>query len=240
MIQIAVCEDRETELDQLNAVIGRCLKDSGKEAAVTMFRSGFDLLHHTANIGHFHIIFINASLNGLNGIETIRELREYDSGGLVIYLSNTERFAVSSYTVGAFYYLLKPVTEQGLCSVLRRAVEVLEETDSRAFDVRTAGSIYRIPCRKVLYMESNAHKLTIHMAGGEEVTLYGKLDEMEERLKEERRFIRIHKSVLVNAQHIFHYQSGEVVLDDGMELRVSRNLALAAKERYLMYLADGC
>ena len=239
MLQIAICEDREAEGEYLYGIIKTCLTDAGKEANIIRFQSGFDLLHHTANIGHFHIIFINASLSGLNGIETIKELREYDSGGLVIYLSNTERFAVSSYTVGAFYYLLRPVTAKGLGEIFNRAVEVLEESDSQAFDVRTPKGIFRIPCRKVSFIESNAHKLIIHLLGGEEVSLYGKLDEMEEKLKNENRFIRIHKSILVNAQHIFHYQNGAVILDDRTELRISRNLALSAKELYLCYLAHG-
>ena len=83
MLQIAICEDREAEGEYLYGIIKTCLTDAGKEANIIRFQSGFDLLHHTANIGHFHIIFINASLSGLNGIETIKSCANMIRAGLL-------------------------------------------------------------------------------------------------------------------------------------------------------------
>ena len=46
---------------------------------------------------------------GENGIEAAREIRQYDSNVKIIFLTSSAEFAVQSYTVGAYFYQLKPI-----------------------------------------------------------------------------------------------------------------------------------
>ena len=54
----------------------------------------------------------------LNGIDTAKEIRSMGLTVPVIFLTSSREFALDSYDVKAFHYLLKPVNTLKLFSVM--------------------------------------------------------------------------------------------------------------------------
>ena len=57
----------------------------------------------------FHIILLDILMPLLNGMDTARELRQYDKTVKIIFLTSSPEFALESYDVKAYSYLLKPM-----------------------------------------------------------------------------------------------------------------------------------
>ena len=71
----------------------------------------------------FHIILLDILLPLLNGMDTARELRQYDKTVKIIFLTSSPEFALESYDVKAYSYLLKPVTYEKLEETLNECVK---------------------------------------------------------------------------------------------------------------------
>ena len=71
----------------------------------------------------FHIILLDILMPLLNGMDTARELRQYDKTVKIIFLTSSPEFALESYDVKAYSYLLKPVTYEKLEETLNECVK---------------------------------------------------------------------------------------------------------------------
>ena len=65
-----------------------------------------------------------------------------------------------------------------------------------------------------------------------EYRFYGSLDKIQGALGE--RFLRCHKSFLVNIAQVLKFSGGRIVLQGGMEVPVSRSYVGSVKKRLLL------
>ena len=86
--------------------------------------------------------------------------------------------------------------------------------------------------KKILYLESEAHKILIHTLQGDRI-VYDKLDSYEQRL--EKTFTRVHKSYLVNMDWVYSISSKELLLKNQVKIPVSRSKYQQVKEHYFNY-----
>ena len=128
------------------------------------------------------------------------------------------------YTVGALGYLLKPVREDQLKEVLSRAAAALLREEEEVYLCRRGDVTYRIPRKKILYFTSDRRQVTC-VTTEKHYTFYGKLDQVEEELKDS--FVRIHQRYLVRTQAVQQI-SGSQVLVGGQTLPISRSCQQAA------------
>jgi two-component system, LytTR family, response regulator LytT len=84
---------------------------------------------------------------------------------------------------------------------------------------------------KIEYIESQKHRLIFYIFEPEvtEYSIYAKLDDIEVLLKENK-FLRIHKSYLVNMRHIIKANNYKVALTSGQELSIPKLRYRAVKE----------
>jgi len=86
----------------------------------------------------------------------------------------------------------------------------------------------QIPYGSILYTESVGNYVRIHRAGGKPVVTRERISSLEENLP--GHFIRIHRSILVNRDHITAFTHEAVNLED-LELPISRKYKQAAQDR---------
>ena len=60
------------------------------------------------------------------------------------------------------------------------------------------------------------------MADGNKEEFYGKIDEVYDKVKNNN-FVRVHKSYIVNCNYVNRILPGEIVMDDGKTIPVSRS-----------------
>jgi len=88
--------------------------------------------------------------------------------------------------------------------------------------------LFRIPIQSILYLESQNYMVNLHTP----TAVYSiriTLKELENILVAEG-FFRIHMSYLVNLEHIVHAGVTDVELDNGEQLKISRNRKAAFQQ----------
>ena len=167
MLRFAVCDDNEKELKQALALLeDYLLSRPGLAGRAEAFSSCAALLEKVHTAGGFDLYLLDILMPGQNGIETGRRLRALGDGGEIVYLTNSNDFAADSYEVGAFFYLLKPVSRERLFEVLDRAVQRQRERQGSAVVVSTAQGPRRILLEHIRYAERVGRRVRYYCTDG--------------------------------------------------------------------------
>ena len=126
---------------------------AGAEFTVIGFSSGRAWLEHLCIKGIFDIYLLDVIMPGQNGIELGLNIRRFDQGGHIIYLTASPDFAVDSYRTKASDYLLKPLERDRLFQSLDGTLERLMRQRQAFITIKTRDGLRRLPLHSIVYGE---------------------------------------------------------------------------------------
>lgn len=225
MIRVLAIDDEPLALRQLAAYIkkvdffelaGQC--QSASEAKVIMDRE------------HVDAMFIDINMPDINGMEFVRSL---DVSPIVVFTTAYSEYAIDGYKVNAVDYLLKPfsldefkkaaekVKEQYNLRHQEPIVSQVDDDDSLFF--KTEHRIVRIKIDDIQYIEGMSEYLKIHTEGRQKpVIVLLSMKKLEERLPKSK-FMRIHKSYIINLTKIHEVVKNRIIIGDDANLPVGDN-----------------
>lgn len=183
------------------------------------------------------ILLLDVQMPELDGFGVLEHL-EVDPLPYVVFVTAHDAHAVQAFEVRALDYLLKPVSPERLQEALDRVpgvdasaqrLEGLgEDRRDEQFDrflVRSRGRMLFVRAEDVDWIGAKGNYSALHV-GKATYLVRITLQVLEERLPPSR-FVRIHRSTIVNLDRVAEMQPwshGDLVvrLTDGTELRLSR------------------
>ena len=135
----------------------------------------------------------------------------------IIFITGYSDYIAEGCEVAALHYLMKPVNEEKLRSVLDRAAEKLFANE-KILNFECGGEMARVPIYQIRYADVFGNYVTVHAKA--DVTVKMTLGEPETRLDE--RFFRAGRSVIVNLTRISRVTKTEIRLDDGTAIPLPR------------------
>lgn len=233
MFRIAICEDVAEERRKIIEKIDHFFKKEDLRYLVNEYSSGESLLAEFEDgAAVFDLIIMDICLGGINGLEASSRIREFDSLVPIAFLTSSRDFAIEGYAVSAVAYMVKPVEEELFFKLLSRLTRT-EKPKSLMLKMR--GRKKSFEYRELVYLESQGHRVILHLANGTEETAYYKLDEIEEMLDDER-FVRTHKSYMVNMDFVAAVED-DFQLIDGTFVPIRRRGRKAVIQCYSQYTA---
>ena len=231
-MRIAICDDEEVLRDVLHNALDRSLSDRGIRARYQEYGAGEALVADAAGGEPFDLVFLDIYLEGENGVSTARALRAVDPTVPIVFLTVSREHAVESYEVHATDYLIKPLDPNALEHVLDR---VLPAQESRlAFRVGASRRYFAFG--DIMYLESRDHAVLLHVSDGSCIRSLAKLDDVERELQDPR-FLRCHRSCLVNMDYIADVRD-DFILRDGTCVPVRVKARRKMHEAYHRYFVD--
>jgi two-component system LytT family response regulator len=201
------------------------------------------------------LVLLDVQMPERNGFEVI-EVVGPENMPLTVFVTAYDQHAISAFEANALDYLLKPFSDERFDAMLARVKGRREDlllgefgrNVRRALAVRPPGVQYLdrlaikvegvtrfVRVRDIDCIEAAGPYVMIH-ASGKEFVYRASLANLVQSL-EPRRFVRIHRSVVVNAESIVQLESlthgeFEVLLRDGTHRRVSRTFRNALESRF--------
>ena len=123
IMNIAICDDEILFTRELSSLLTHWAEKNDFSLTLYPYSNGDDLLTALRTIP-VDLIFLDIIMPLLNGIDTAREIRSMGLTVPVIFLTSSREFALDSYDVKAFHYLLKPVNTLKLFSVMDDFLEM--------------------------------------------------------------------------------------------------------------------
>ncbi len=213
-MKIAICDDSTIDREVVSDCLHQYFTEHSVPYTVHSYESGSQLYYDIQDGAYFDLLFLDIYMNEVHGMDIARNLRKLNYTGKIVFLTSTAEFAVDSYEVQASGYLLKPHDYRKLCDLLDR---IVDKTNVGVFAVSVRNMVYSIPYNEIVYVESQNNICILHRSDGTNYTVYKKLCEIEQQLNDSR-FLRSHRSYLVNMSYIaevdkqFVLTTGDAVL----------------------------
>ena len=161
MVEIAICDDEEIIIERLTDLI----KKQNTDCHIESFQAENELL---AAKRRFDLIFLDIQMDGINGIETAKAVREHDRKAVIIFVTAIKEYVFEAFDVGAFHYLLKPIAERKFTEVFENAVREISERRIRretpALFIKTKNKSYTLNQCEIIFIEIRNRKAAIHTA----------------------------------------------------------------------------
>lgn len=234
MLKIAVCDDSRELLAKVKDILNDYETEHHIPIATDLYTSADELLHGLKKTD-YDILLLDIIMPGFTGMQAAREIRSFNAEIKIIFLTSSKEFAIESYEVDAFYYLLKPVRRETFFPVLHRIIaEITRRQESCV--IYTPMGIVNLPFAKIECLEIYNKHLLFHLNDGSCKETRGALSDYEAMFLARKAFIKIHRSYLINMDYILPIQTGEICTCSGKRFPVSRLLAKDLKARYMNYM----
>ena len=236
MIKIAFCDDELSVLDELRILLDQYRVEHNREIEYTAFNSPLELLSQIEKGTRYDILFLDVLMPGETGINAAAEIRSYDSNVKIIFLTSSKEYAVQSYTVGAYFYQLKPIWAESFFRLMDSAIAACEKEQSDSLILRCKTGITRIDLRQLEYCEVIHRTLFIHLASGKVLESTGSLDELSKQLKPYESFLRPHRSFLINLDYVQNLSYQSITMSCLTEIPLPRGKYHEVKDAYLEHM----
>lgn len=218
MYQFFICDDDSSFTSGLESMLSEMLKEHGIAFHIRQFSDPAQVLDALKLGASCDLLFLDILFGREKGVSFAKLLRERNWDIELVFISSTSQYALDSYDVYPLHYLLKPVSPDQLCVVLER---FLERHTPHLLSLTTPQGMIRIPVTDVLFFEIYRHIIEIHLCSGDSQSWRGTLQELESTLPEGR-FVRIHRSFLVNLEHIARIGHNQLRLSSGDLIPMSK------------------
>ncbi len=236
MIKIAFCDNDSSVLNELGDFLEKYRTDRNLEIEYAVFASSINLLNDIDRGVRFDIVFLDALMAGESGIDAAKEIRNFDNNVKIIFLTSSSKYAVESYTVGAFFYQLKPIFEKEFFRLMDSAVATFENEHTNSVVFCSKNGITRVRFKELEYCEVVHHTLFIHMTDGKVLECSGGLDDLCKQLEPFGGFLRIHRSYLINLEYVKKLSYQAVTMSSLTQLPIPRGKYQEIKDVYLGYM----
>ena len=240
----APARQRITDLLKQDAEVNSLLEAGDGETAVRM------ILSEKPNL-----VLLDVQMPELNGLEVIEAVGP-ENMPLTVFITAYDQHAIRAFEANALDYLLKPFSDERFEAMLTRVKRRRDDLHLREFGQSVARAIAKqstepqyldrlavkvdgitrfIRVKDIEWIEAAGVYVTLHTSGKE--CLYrASLTELAQSL-DPVRFLRIHRSVIVNIESIVQLETlshgeFEIYLKDGSHSRVSRTYRSSMEKRF--------
>lgn len=201
------------------------------------------------------LLFLDVQMPELDGLGVIDAIGAAQMP-LTVFVTAYDQHAIRAFEANALDYLLKPFSDERFESTMTRAKARLDERSMKEFGqrvvkmvnaapqsperrldrlvVKAGGTTRFIRVIDIDWIEAAGVYATLHV-GGKELLYRAALNDLAEKL-DPRRFVRVHRSALINIESIVQLEpishgEFEAVLKNGSRTRVSRTYRAQLEKR---------
>lgn len=229
MLKIAICEDDPVYLELLsgyvldilseNRIPGELVCKTGNPSTIRKF-----LETHDANV---FLLDIDLGCD-TDGYALAQWIGKSVKRKYIVFVTEHLEFLLQAFKAHAFDFLPKPATK----SILNRCLTDVyhdylicgsEPASSGEMAVKSGASTHYINMSDLVYVEKTGNKSVLHTIQGD-ISCYRSLESFEAELRNVSRFVRCHKSFLVNRRFIqeIRWAKSQIVFTTGQVCDIGR------------------
>lgn len=238
MIKVAFCDDDMSVLNELKELLDQYRTKYNQEIKYVAFHSSLELLAEIEKGVRYDILFLDVIMPNENGIGIAKEIRQYDNVIKIIFLTSSSEFAVQSYTVGAYFYQMKPIWEENFFRLMDAAISECRREQQNSLILRCKSGISRIELGRLEYCEVLGRTLLFYMENGNVLKSTGSMDKLYGQLLQYENFIRPHRSFLINMEYIREISYKAITMENLTKIPIPHGKCSEIKNLYLEYAFD--
>lgn len=220
-MNIAICDDDKKICSQIENILLDYLNRNCLKLQVDVFFLGESLLSYMAQGHSYDLVYLDIEMGVINGVEVGRQIRKVikDYVTEIVYISGKDGYDRQLFDVQPLHFIPKPIQASIVIDDLKLAMERAQKSNV-FFQYQKVHDIYKTLINDIIYFESQNREMKIVTTKGEDA-FYGNLEDIELKVAGHQ-FLRIHRSFLINYNHVAILRYSEVVMSNEVTLPISR------------------
>jgi two-component system LytT family response regulator len=186
------------------------------------------------------VMFVDINMPDLSGVDFVRGL---ENPPMVIFTTAYSEYAIEGFKLDAVDYLLKPFSfdefqravgkvrslielqrlrEEQVTSSVEAAPAQGAAENKDCISIKADYKVSLVKYADIIYIESVGEYVRLHLTTGSSIMTLLRLKNIESALPADR-FMRVHRSYIVNLGHVTGYARGRVYLDNEEYVPISVN-----------------
>lgn len=227
---IGICDDDERQIAGLRGILGKWAIHKPFALTIEEYTSAESFLFSYPD-KPCNLLLLDIEMKGLNGMELARKLRAQKDMLPIVFITGYSEYMNDGYEVEALHYLIKPLDEEKLFSVLDRYLK--RYTPEQEIVLPCEDGMVRICPDEIVYGEAEGKKTKLYLADRNEVLCPLGIGECRKMLTDD--FICCHRSYIVNLRYIRSIGKMELRLDAGKEIPISRRLYKEVNQKFIEF-----
>jgi two-component system LytT family response regulator len=212
-LKIAICDDDKFYLEELKNKITKFFNDNNIENKIFVYDSATTMLSDGET---FDMIFSDIEMQDISGIDAAKTMMQRNKKCFIFFITNYSIYLDNAFDVKAFRYLSKPVDDERLYAGIRKALEIMKDSQKiiRVRDAETKIDS-EIKINDIIYIENHSRKA--HIILREKVVVSrDSFKTIKEQIEQEvSYFAEPYQSYFVNLHYVVFHDREKVILKYG-------------------------
>lgn len=228
---IGLCDDDIIDRNFIKFCLEKYADANHSEYELYEYDNGEALIKDLPN-HNFDVFLLDICMHNMSGIEVAQAIREQGKDVLIVFITSSKEFAMEGYRVHAVDYLVKPISYERICETMGWITKNLK-IDSKVIEILSNRVRMKVKVSTIMYAEVFNTVCVLHTTQ-EEYRTYITLDELCGLLEDER-FVRCHRSFLVNMDYVDKIEEHNFVLKNMTMVPIGRKNCTEVKKSYYTY-----
>jgi two-component system LytT family response regulator len=191
------------------------------------------------------LVLLDIEMPGHSGLELVDFFDEKEINFSIIFTTAYNEYAIQAFKLSALDYLLKPIVPEELVNAISRLERqksmqfkaLAENIQNESFEkiaVPSGNSLILLKISDIIYLKGEGAYSEVYMRDNSKHMVSRNLKNFEEILLKDKRFLRTHKSYLVNFDEVVMYNKsdgGWLDMKNGASIPVSSEKSNLILER---------
>ena len=224
MITIGIIDDEENARRVISKYLERYCEDYDVLFETMQFQESIDaILEHQPDL-----IFLDINLLDGSGIEVAQQIQG-KSEAKIIFTTAYNEFAIQALKLKAFDYLLKPIDVDEFKESIAKVTEEINTLKKKASEnsklsISTISGTQLIDKCSIAHFNADGSYTEIILTNGKSITASKSLKFFENQIEHHSKFMKIHKSTIINVDHVIGLDRTEnnVIMINDVKLSIAR------------------
>jgi DNA-binding LytR/AlgR family response regulator len=234
MIRIAVCEDENAQLNLIEEQLIDLFKERDEKYKILKFKSGEELLENFPE--KVDIFLLDIQMYKTSGMDVARSIRARENkSSEIIFITSLVDYMQEGYEVRAYRYLLKPIKYEDLKKHISSCIKEVYEKNKYLL-IKIKGDAFKLKLSEITHIEVRREYVTINTVSNT-YEIKSAMNNIEKDINSNS-FYRCHKSFLVNLEYIESIKQYVAILENKVEVPISRYKVKSTKQRLFDLIGD--
>ena len=226
---IKIVDDDQAFVKKIKDIVYDNFKDIFLDYSIDCITSNFEAQYFEKG----DIFFLDIDLKEKNGIKIAEKIRENNFNAIIIFVSALNDMVFDSLIVQPFYFIRKDNFDRDIkitCSLIQNYINKNHRIITFDFNDRKTS----IKLSDIIYLESFLHEITIHTSF-DDYKYSSSFNKMMLFINSTN-IVRIHKSYVVNLFWVKEIYKEEMILNNGITLKIGKKYRQDVLKKYKEYL----
>lgn len=229
-MNIVILENNKYELQNAEKMIKAWATDQDIILNISSYKSGEEYFAHQSTYdANTDLFLLDIQMGEISGIDVAKKLRASGYERDIIFITSFREYIFDGYNVHAFNYLIKPLTQDTLFKCLS---EIYKKKEGTNYILHSRDNIIKIPYSNIIAFSANRHSIDITCSDNI-YSQYANLNSISEKLP--KQFIQVHRSHIVNIEHVLKLSKGKIYLSNGMTINIGPKYVDTFTSLFLQY-----